>query len=87
MLGGNIYRWLLLFQEFDFEIILKPSQLNSRANHLSRIESGEEIGNPNDSLLNAQLFACKMFDDHYRCIIQLLSMGYAPAGLNTTQKK
>ena len=24
MLGGNICRWLLLFQEFNFEIIVKP---------------------------------------------------------------
>jgi hypothetical protein len=24
MLGGRICRWLLLFQEFDFEVIVKP---------------------------------------------------------------
>ena len=23
VLGGGIYRWLLLFQEFDFEVIVK----------------------------------------------------------------
>ena len=28
-----------------------------------------------------------MFDDHYRDIIQFLSMGYAPARFTTTQKK
>ena len=28
VLGGRIYRWFLLFQEFDFEIVVKPGQLN-----------------------------------------------------------
>jgi hypothetical protein len=26
---GRIYRWLLLFQEFDFEVIVKPGKLNA----------------------------------------------------------
>jgi hypothetical protein len=26
--GGRIFRWLLLFQEFDFEVIVKPKKLN-----------------------------------------------------------
>ena len=42
MLGGNIYRWLLLFQEFDFEIIVKYGRLKLGPDHLSRIESGDE---------------------------------------------
>ena len=24
MLGGRVYRWLLLFQDYDFEVIVKP---------------------------------------------------------------
>ena len=28
VLGGRICRWLLLFQEYDFEIIVKPGRLN-----------------------------------------------------------
>jgi hypothetical protein len=42
MLGGRIYRWLLLFQEFDFEEIVKPGKLNARPDHLSRVSNGEE---------------------------------------------
>ena len=41
MLGGRICRWLILFQEYDFEIIVKPERLNLGPNHLSRLESGE----------------------------------------------
>src|SRR5271154_1067226 len=42
VLGGRICRWLLLFQEYDFEIIVKPLRLNAGPDHLSRIDSGEE---------------------------------------------
>ena len=41
VLGGNICRWMLLFQEFDFEIIMNPGQVNALPNHLSHIEIGE----------------------------------------------
>ena len=50
VLGGNICRWLLLFQEFDFEIIVKPGQLNAGPDHLSCIEIGEEPTNIDDGL-------------------------------------
>jgi hypothetical protein len=41
VLGGRIYRWLLLIQEFDFEVIVKPGKLNARLDHLSRVTNGE----------------------------------------------
>ena len=53
VLGGNIYRWLLLFQEFEFEVIVNPSQLNVGLRQLSHIESGEEPNNLEDNLLDA----------------------------------
>jgi hypothetical protein len=34
VLGGRICRWLLLFQEFDFEVIVKLGKLNARPDHL-----------------------------------------------------
>ena len=51
---------------------------------MSRLESGEEPGNLDDSLPDAQIFVVNILDDHYRDIIQLLSMGYAPSKLTTT---
>ena len=33
VLGGNIFHCLLLFQEFDFEIIVKTGHLNAGPNH------------------------------------------------------
>ena len=61
--GGKICRWLLLFQEFDFEVIVKPGRLNVGPDHLSRIESGEEPTNLEDNLPDAQLFAIHMMED------------------------
>ena len=40
VLGGNTFRWLLLFQDYDFEIIVKPGRLNVGPYRLSRIENG-----------------------------------------------
>ena len=87
--GGNICRWLLLFQEFDFEFIVKPGPLNVRPNHLSRIESGEEPTILEDNFPNAQLFAITMMEDQnkeFNAIIHFLSIGYAPPGFPVNQK-
>ena len=40
--GGTICKWILLFQEYDFEVVLKLGKLNERPDHLSHILSGEE---------------------------------------------
>jgi hypothetical protein len=49
VLGGRICRWLLLFQEFDFEVIVKPGKLNAGADHLSRVTNGKEPTNLEDN--------------------------------------
>jgi hypothetical protein len=41
VLGGRICRWLLLFQEFDFEVIVKLGKLNAGPDHLSRVTNKE----------------------------------------------
>ena len=89
-LGGKIYRWLLLFQEFDFEVIFKPGQLNVGQDHLSQIESGEDPTNLEDNFPDTQLFAIHMMDDQnheFNTIIHFLSTQYAPEGMSTNKKK
>ena len=85
--GGEICRWLLLFQEFDFEIVVKPGWLNAVLDHLSRIENGEEPTNIDDGLLDAQLFWVDIADDHYASIIQFLSTGVSLEDMSISQKK
>lgn len=87
VLGGRIYKWLLLFQEYDFEIIVKPRRLNARPDHLSRLESGEEPTSMEDNLPDAQLFSVHIVDDYFKDIIEFLNMGTAPVEYTKKQKK
>jgi hypothetical protein len=50
VLGGRICKWILLFQEYDFEIVVKPERMNKGPNHLSRLEHGEEPTSLEDTL-------------------------------------
>ena len=84
--GREICHWLLLFQEFDFEIIVKPGHLNVAPDHLSRIETGEEPTNIEDGMTNAHLFQVDMADDHYAPIIQFLATRVTPKEISTSQK-
>jgi hypothetical protein len=68
-----MYKWLLLFQEYDFEVVSKPKKLNVGLDHLSCILSGEDVGNLDESLPDAQLFSVKMVDDYFSDIVQFLS--------------
>ena len=68
-----IYQWLLLFQEFDFEIVMKPGQLNTCPNHLYHFETKEEPTNIDDGFPNAQLFRVDIKNDHYAPIIHFLA--------------
>ena len=63
--GGNLFWWILLFWEFDFEVIVKQSRLTSRTYQLSRHESGLELMNLDDIVIDAKLFFITMFDDKY----------------------
>ena len=60
VLGGKICRWLLLFQEYDFEVTVKPGRLNAGPDHLSRLESGEEPISLEECLPDAQLFSVQI---------------------------
>jgi hypothetical protein len=49
MLWGRICRWLLFFQEYNFEVVVKPGKRNVGPNHLLHILSGEDVGNLDES--------------------------------------
>jgi hypothetical protein len=70
---GIICRWILLFQEYDFDIVVKPGRMNKGPNHLSRLKNGEESTSLEDALLDAQLLAIRNIDDQFTEIVQFLS--------------
>jgi hypothetical protein len=63
VLGGRICRWLFLFQEFDFEVIIKLGKMNARPNQLSRVTNGEEPTNLEDNFLDAHFFSVQVADE------------------------
>jgi hypothetical protein len=87
VLGGRICRWLLLFQEYDFEVIVKPRKLTIGPDHLLWILTGEDAGNLDDSLPNAHLFSVQMVNDHFAEIVQYLSIEVVPSYMTIAQKK
>jgi hypothetical protein len=87
VLGGIIYRSLLLFQEFDFDVIVKLGKLNTGPNHLSRVTNGEEPTNLEDKFPDAQLFSVQIVDEQFTNIIQYFRTGIALQEYNTAQKK
>jgi hypothetical protein len=71
-----------LFQEFVFEVIVKPGKLNAKPDHLSRITNGEEPTNLEDNFPNAQLFSVQVADEYFADIIEYLSTRTAPHDFN-----
>jgi hypothetical protein len=87
VLGGIICRWLLLFQEYDFEIVVRPGRMNKGPDHLSRLEHREEPTSLEDTLPYAQLMAIRRVDDHFTEIVQFLSTRMTPSEYTIIQKK
>lgn len=54
--GGENFRWLFLFQEYEFEVITKIGKENVGPYHLSRILLGEQGGRLHDNLPDSYLF-------------------------------
>jgi hypothetical protein len=54
-----------LFQEYDFEIIIKLARMDKGPDHLSRMEHGEEPTSLEDTLSDAQLLSIRKIDDHF----------------------
>jgi hypothetical protein len=57
VLGGIICIWLLLFREYYFDVIVKPWKFNVGPDHVSRILTGEDVGNLDDNFLDTHLFS------------------------------
>jgi len=87
VLGGKICRWLLLFQEYEFEVIVKRGRLNVGPNHLLCIEIGEEPTNLEEGLPNTQLFMMHVADNYFADIIHFLTTGTVPEGYTNQQQK
>jgi hypothetical protein len=87
VLEGRICRWLLIFQEFSFEVIIKPGKLNVGPDHLSRLESGESGRALDDQLPDADMFHIEAIPDYLSDIAVFLMTNTTPEGYSATQKR
>jgi hypothetical protein len=87
MLGGRICRWLVLFQEFNFELRVNPRKMNVGPDRLSRVTNGEEPTNLEDNFPDAQLFSVQVVDEYFIDIIEYLSTRVVPRDFSTARKK
>jgi hypothetical protein len=58
-----------LFQEYDFEIIVKPGKMNKGPDHLLRLEHGEKPTSLEDTLTDEKILAIRNIDDHFVDIV------------------
>ena len=83
VLRGNICIWLLLFEECDFQIIVKLGRLIVGPNHMLILETREEPTSIDDNLPDVQRFAIRVADDHFVDTIHFLTIGMAPSEYST----
>jgi hypothetical protein len=62
-----------LFQEFDFEVVVKSGKHNVGLDHLSRMESRESGGNADDDLLDVYLFRVEAVPYQFKEIVKFLT--------------
>jgi len=75
-----------LFQEFTFEVVIKPNILNMEPDHLSQQETRENEGALDDRLPNANLFRIEVVLDHLEEIATLLTTCHFQKGYTAAQK-
>ena len=84
---GRICRWLLLFQEFEFELVFQTGRLNVRLDDLSRIDKGQEQTGVEDDLPETHLFWIEGVPAKLEGIAQFLENGQAPDGMSMKKKQ
>jgi hypothetical protein len=75
---------LLLFQQFDFEVVLKPGKSNFGLDRLSRIETWEVGGSLDDQLSDVNLFKIEVVPNYLEDITIFLTTGAVPKEYLTT---
>ncbi|XP_073049622.1 uncharacterized protein [Primulina eburnea] len=85
----RLIRWILLLEEFDFEVKDKKGCENQVADHLSRLglEERTEGGVINESFPDEQLFKVNVTHPWFADIANFLATGELPSNLTYHQKK
>ena len=91
-LSGRIARWILLLQEFNYEVVVKPGKANANADYLSRLRGPEAVSDINSPFPDEFPDETEVFhisgleESDYSEIIQYLTQGKYPDGFNREEK-
>ena len=85
-LSGRIARWVLLLQEFDFEVQVKPGKAHVNADYLSRLTGVGPEDKIEDTFPDENLFHIEGEDSLYFDIVQFLISGLFPRTMSVEQK-
>lgn len=88
-LSGQLARWVLLLQEFNFTIIVRPGKSHANADHLSKLEifNNAQLDPLNDELPNANLFEVDIVQSEYGNILEYLTTNKIPIDYTPKQVK
>ena len=71
-LGGQIARWILLLQEFDFDVDVRPGKKHANADFLSRLSKEVSPTSIDDNLPDAHLFNVDIILAEYADVLYYL---------------
>ncbi|KAH6556295.1 hypothetical protein KP509_1Z189400 [Ceratopteris richardii] len=84
----RVRRWLLLFQEFDFEIVQRSSRQHVFADHLSRIKHPTEATKGvEDDFLDSQIYRVNLAPIWYGDLTLLLAKGQFRVGSTPLERR
>ena len=83
-ISGKLARWMLLLQEFDIEVKVKPGKAHQNADYLSRIKDEPGFELVGDTFPDEDLFIINV-ESPYRKIIHYLSTGECPKDMTKQQ--
>ena len=88
-LSGRLACWILLLQEFNFTVVVRPGESHGNANHISRLEplSPSQLEPLNDQLLDSTLFEVDVIHSEYADILTFLQTNRMPENYNLAQIK
>jgi hypothetical protein len=79
-LSGRLARWVLLLQEFNFTIVVRPGISHGNVDHISRLEPllASQLEPLNDQLPDADLFEVDVIQAEYAEFINFLQTNRMP---------
>ena len=84
-LSRRLACWMLLLQEYDFEVKVTPGKQHVNADYLSRLQHPEEGETLSDNFPDEHLFHLQTQDSLYYDIVQFMTKGIIPSKLTKHQ--